>query len=174
VASVVAWVLLAILLSAAGVYTWRALSRSAAARGARRARSADDDGPGELGPDAAGALAPLEGRDESRLRDEAAALARRGDLRGALRALYRVVLLSLERAGLAKLERGRTNWEHVASVRRRDAVLATRLAPLTATFDDAWYGEHPFTEEAYSVCREQVDALVRDLSTRSTEGDPNP
>src|SRR5581483_8393349 len=101
-----------------------------------------------------------ESYSEDRWRQEARALARRGDHRGAIRALYTGVLLFLQRAGRLKFDKGKTNWEHVKELRRNDRALALRLEPLTRTFDVAWYGQKPVDAPAFDEFLAAADAFT--------------
>jgi hypothetical protein len=102
--------------------------------------------------------------DEASWREESRALAARGDLRGSLRAIYQVVLLVLQRAGRIRLEKGRTNWEHVDEVRRRDPALAGKLEPLTMSFDLVWYGRRQISKDELERATSVVDGVANDVS----------
>ncbi len=105
-------------------------------------------------------IAPEESYSEDEWRREARQLAKQGELRGAIRALYTGVLLSLQRAGRLKFDKGKTNWEHVRELRRNDRALAQRLEPLTRTFDVAWYGQKPVEPAAFEAFLAETDAFA--------------
>jgi hypothetical protein len=104
--------------------------------------------------------APAEAYSEEAWRREARLLAQRGELRAAVRALYNGVLLSLQRSGLIKFEKGRTNWEHVRELRKRDRAMAGRLEPLTRMFDQVWYGKKPVESRAFDTFLAESDAFL--------------
>ena len=127
----------------------------------RRDKSQEKKGPA---PDpvfgATTQAAPAEAYSEEAWRREARLLAQRGELRAAVRALYNGVLLSLQRAGLIKFEKGRTNWEHVRELRKRDRAMAGRLEPLTRMFDQVWYGKKPVEQPAFDTFLAESDAFL--------------
>jgi hypothetical protein len=91
--------------------------------------------------------------------DDAALLARDGDYRAALRALYLATLVSLDRRGFIQFDPALTNWQYIRqmspSTTRRD------FAQFTRVFDYKWYGDEPTLESDYLVCRAIADRLCR-------------
>lgn len=135
----------------------------------RRNRKLDDGRPTTLdggydGQSLRGAVVPEESYSEDHWRREARLLARQGDHRGAIRALYTGVLLFLQRAGRLKFDKGKTNWEHVRELRRNDRGLAARLEPLTRTFDVAWYGQKPVEPVAFDEFLKDADGFTATAS----------
>lgn len=105
--------------------------------------------------------APEESFSEAHWRREARLLAERGDHRGAVRALYTGLLLVLQRGGLLKFDKGKTNWEHLRELRRNDRTLAARLEPLTRLFDVARYGRATVEAATYDDFLSRSDELSR-------------
>jgi hypothetical protein len=91
--------------------------------------------------------------------DDASLLAREGDYRAALRALYLATLVSLDRRGFIRFDPTLTNWQYIRqmspSATRRDFAQFTRL------FDYKWYGDEPTLEADYRLCRSLADRLCR-------------
>lgn len=107
------------------------------------------------------ALAPAatpEARDEADARAKAAAMARAGDYRGAVRLLALAALLWLDEAGQLRYDAHQTNREHLARLRDRPD-LRGRLAPVVDTADRVWYGGAPLDEAGYAAYQLQVDQL---------------
>lgn len=130
----------------------------------RKRREASDDAPGDEGYDGEKVPErrdPEDGFSEAQWRREARLLAERGELRGAVRALYTGVLLVLQRGGLLRFDKGKTNWEHLRELRKNDRHLATRLEPLTRTFDVAWYGRGAVERGTYDEFLAKADELAR-------------
>ncbi len=131
----------------------------------RNDRRNEEPGPNLLGEGLDGgpsgrAVVREETYSEDHWRREARLLARQGDHRGAIRALYTGVLLYLQRAGRLRFDKGKTNWEHVRELRRNDRALAQRLEPLTRTFDVAWYGQKPVEPAAFDVFLAEADGFT--------------
>ncbi|HEV2761860.1 MAG TPA: DUF4129 domain-containing protein, partial [Pyrinomonadaceae bacterium] len=74
------------------------------------------------------------------LLSEADELARRGDLRGAIRRAYVALLCELADRRIIRLARHRTNRDYLEAVRRARADLYAEVRPLTADFERHWYG----------------------------------
>jgi hypothetical protein len=114
-------------------------------------------------PPVGGALDPLIAdamrHDADHFLAEGARLVARGELRAAVRAYYIGVLSALHHRRLLKLEPGLTNWEHMARLRSRPDLHA-KVAPLTRTFDFAWYGRT-------AVDRERVLEIAKVLEELS-------
>jgi hypothetical protein len=91
--------------------------------------------------------------------DDAALLARQGDYRAALRALYLATLVSLDRRGFIQFDPALTNWQYI----RQMSPGATRrdFAQFTRVFDYKWYGDEPTLESDYLVCRAIADRVCR-------------
>ena len=77
------------------------------------------------------------------LRDRAAAFAQAGNFREAVRHRFIALLLRLDGRGFWRYDARRTNWEHIAALRRAGAGeggVVTPLADLTRRFDRVRYG----------------------------------
>ncbi|HEX8465660.1 MAG TPA: DUF4129 domain-containing protein, partial [Abditibacterium sp.] len=81
--------------------------------------------------------------DELRLRAEE--YAARGEFREALRHRYLALLLQLDARGVWRYDARRTNWEHIAGLRRSESktALVAPLSDLTRRFDRVRYGGAP-------------------------------
>ncbi|PKQ30102.1 MAG: hypothetical protein CVT60_01810, partial [Actinobacteria bacterium HGW-Actinobacteria-10] len=91
-------------------------------------------------------------------------IAARGDVRGALRALFGGAARLLAGAGIVRQTRTHTNGELLAQVRSGDALtLHGPLASLCARFERAWYGHHEPDAGAFAEAREEYLA-VRDAA----------
>lgn len=94
--------------------------------------------------------------------------ARAGDTRAAIRYLYLSALLSLDERGLLRFDRTLTNREYLRALRDH-ATLRRLLSPVVGTFDRAWYGRIPVTEEEFQEYQRQVAdvrAVERSPETR--------
>jgi len=77
-------------------------------------------------------------------------LARQGELRQAVRALYLACLSHLASRGLLILARSKSNREYQGELGRRGRArpeLRTLFAENVALFERVWYGRHEATEE---------------------------
>jgi hypothetical protein len=95
------------------------------------------------------------------LLDEAAQLAARGDMRGALRALYVANLLMLDRKQMIEFESWKTNGMYIRAMPQGEVRLL--FAAFTRIFDHKWYGHEPATPEDYQECRriaERIGSMV--------------
>lgn len=109
----------------------------------------------------AAALPPAatpEARDQADARTQAAALARSGDYRGAVRLLALAALLWLDEGGQLRYDAHQTNREHLQRLRDKPD-LRSRLAPVVDTADRVWYGNAPLDAAGYAAYERQVDAL---------------
>lgn len=91
------------------------------------------------------------------LLDEAAALAARGDMRGALRALYVATLLMLDHERLIEFEPWKTNGMYIRGMPVGEA--RASFAAFTRIFDRKWYGHEPATAEDYHECRRLAERI---------------
>ena len=139
--SVSEWLL--VLLCAALV----ALAAVFVARGARRR--------GRREGEAAGHDAPL---TPASALDVAAAHARRGEYRAAVRARFVALLLELHEGGRLRYSPSLTNREHLARI-GLGTPLAEELRPVVRVFDDVWYGNVPLSTEEYALFERQVEAV---------------
>ena len=153
-ARVVLWAIgigLALLLAWVVLRWWRS----------RRERKevADDDAAGAAEP----VVAAAKGLPEDAA-EYAERMARAGDYREAVRALFGDAARTLVRHGLVRQAKTLTNAELLAQVApRRPAVLAA-LRPLSDGFEVAWYGHHDPGPEGFERARamhREVSGLVR-------------
>ena len=100
--------------------------------------------------------------------DEALEQARRlssaGNRRDAVRYLFLAALLSLEKRGLIRTDRSRTNQEVLDSLSDYPNIQA-QLHGLILVFDRVWYGYHPLDDEAFSA----FEIIVNRLNTREEQ-----
>jgi hypothetical protein len=111
-----------------------------------------------LRPAAALAPATPEARDEADARQRAAALARGGDYRGAVRLLALGALLWLDERGALRYDANQTNREHLGRLRERPE-LRRRLAPVVDTAERVWYGGQTLDADGYAAFERQVEGL---------------
>ena len=146
VASLLAFLLFAAYRVFAGNIRWRG----------RRKKNADE---GELeGADAELLLLPP---DE--LGSRAANFAAQGNFREALRHRYIALLLRLDGRGVWRYDTRRTNWEHIAALRRGavqgNAEIVAPLSDLTRRFDRVRYGSAPCDAQDWQRFESDATAL---------------
>lgn len=91
---------------------------------------------------------------------EAHRLAAAGAHREALRALFRAVLLSLDRAGLIRYRPPATNREYVRELHARSPDLSALLGGLADRYELAWYGGRPAGEADWASGLELATRLL--------------
>jgi hypothetical protein len=84
---------------------------------------------------------------------------RAGDLRGAVQALFRWMLLGLHRSGRLEYEPALTNREHLARL-RADAGILAAFERLCQQFERVWYGFHPVAPEEFATFRAECQRLA--------------
>jgi hypothetical protein len=103
-------------------------------------------------------LAP--GETPADLLDQAEALARAGDLRGAIRKAYIAVLFELGERRILRLAAHKTNRDYLSAIQRERAALYGDMQPLTHNYERHWYGFAPATDADWhdfrSRCREAI------------------
>lgn len=103
-------------------------------------------------------LAP--GQTPAGLIGEAEALARAGDIRGAIRKAYIAVLFELGERNVLRLAAHKTNRDYLSAIRRERAALYGDMQPLTHNYERHWYGFAPATDADWqdfrSRCRKTV------------------
>ncbi len=82
--------------------------------------------------------------------DDAAKAASDGDFRSAIRLVYLAVLLRLDEREMIRFDRTGTNWEYLATLRKRPAIY-TVLRPATTLFDRKWYGHESAISSDYET-----------------------
>ena len=90
---------------------------------------------------------------------EAEELARRGDLRGAVRKGYIAALCRLSDNGLIKLSANKTNRDYLRDVRPKPVFKP--VSSMTAKFERHWYGEQEVTESDWQSFRGDFVDLAR-------------
>jgi len=83
-----------------------------------------------------------------------------GKYREAMRVLYLTTLRTLSERGKIRLDSALTNHEVLR--RTADDTLASRLAPVVATFEQVWYGIKPLDRAGYEVFAAHVAALEQE------------
>lgn len=78
----------------------------------------------------------------------AAERASAGDYRGAVRAQFVALLLTLHEQGTLRYDRSLTNREHLSRIGQNTS-LAGALRPIVRVFDDVWYGNVPIGQSEY-------------------------
>lgn len=129
---------------------------------------------GQWGSRAVRRAAILEGEDAqllllppTELRSRADEYAAQGNFREALRHRYLALLLQLDARGVWRYDSRRTNWEHIAALRRQEnkRILVSPLSELTRRFDRVRYGGAPCDAELW----QQFDADARQFESQSSQ-----
>ena len=103
-------------------------------------------------------LAP--GQTPAGLISEAEALARAGDLRGAIRKAYIAVLFELGERRILRLAAHKTNRDYLSAIRRERAALYGDMQPLTHNYERHWYGFAPATDADWHDFRTRCNKTV--------------
>jgi hypothetical protein len=103
-------------------------------------------------------LAP--GQTPADLINEAEALARAGDLRGAIRKAYIAVLFELGERRILRLAAHKTNRDYLSAIRRERAALYGDMQPLTYNYERHWYGFAPATDADWHDFRSRCNKAV--------------
>jgi hypothetical protein len=90
---------------------------------------------------------------------EAETLARSGDLRAAIRKGYIALLCELHDRKLVRLEQHKTNRDYLRAV-QSNTPLYEELKPMTASFENHWYGFIPATETDWQTFRARYRKAV--------------
>jgi hypothetical protein len=104
-------------------------------------------------------LAP--GQTPAGLISEAEALARAGDLRGAIRKAYIAVLFELGERRILRLAAHKTNRDYLSAIRRERAALYGDMQPLTHNYERHWYGFAPATDADWHDFRTRCRQLTQ-------------
>lgn len=104
-------------------------------------------------------LAP--GQTPAGLISEAEALARAGDLRGAIRKAYIAVLFELGERRILRLAAHKTNRDYLSAIRRERAALYDDMQPLTHNYERHWYGFAPATDTDWHDFRTRCRQLTQ-------------
>ena len=145
---IVGWILY-ILAGAAALFVLVVLARAALPLFRR-------DRPG--GP-SGGPSAPAPPETPEDLLALAEARTRAGDLRGAVQAMFRWLLLCLHRAGRLEYDPALTNREHLPRL-KTDAPGRAAFAELSGQFERVWYALGTLTAEEYAAFRGRCQQLA--------------
>lgn len=94
---------------------------------------------------------------------EAEALAKHGDLRGAVRKAYIAILCELSERKLIGLARHKTNRDYLRDL-RREAMLHAHMSALTGIFERQWYGRQDPEPGAWERFRAGYREAVQGIS----------
>lgn len=98
---------------------------------------------------------------------EAARLEGQGQIREACRCLYIACLVRLDEAGVARFDRGQTNWEHQRRIEFSPKMISgLTFLEATKRFDLVWYGR-TFSQADLDFFRSQYKDIVEKSSMRS-------
>jgi hypothetical protein len=104
-------------------------------------------------------LAP--GQTPADLIEQAEALARAGDLRGAIRKAYIAVLVELGERRILRLAAHKTNRDYLSALRQERAALYGDMRPLTNNYERHWYGFAPATDADWHDFRSRCRQLTQ-------------
>ncbi len=102
-------------------------------------------------------------RVERTLLDDARKHYEAGNYREAIIFLYSHLLVSLDRAQLIRLERGKTNRQYLGEVSPHRA-LRGALEPTMVAFEDVFFGNHDLPRKQFEDCWRQCPEMERVLS----------
>ncbi|HEY0375463.1 MAG TPA: DUF4129 domain-containing protein [Pyrinomonadaceae bacterium] len=111
-------------------------------------------------------LAP--GQTAADILAEAEALARKGELRAAIRKGYVALLCELGDRKVITLAQHKTNHDYLRAVREKRPLLK-EMQKLTASFENHWYGFAPTTPEDWTTFRSGYQQTVKTASLLSDE-----
>jgi hypothetical protein len=111
-------------------------------------------------------LAP--GQTAADILAEAEALARKGELRAAIRKGYVALLCELGDRKVITLAQHKTNRDYLRAVREKRPLLK-EMQKLTASFENHWYGFAPATPEDWATFRTGYQQTVKTASLLSDE-----
>lgn len=94
---------------------------------------------------------------------DAEALARRGELRAAIRKAYIALLVELGERKILSLAQHKTNRDYLRAVREREP-LHTNVKQLTDSFERHWYGFALATDDDWTAFRERYKQALQELS----------
>ncbi|HYG80970.1 MAG TPA: DUF4129 domain-containing protein [Pyrinomonadaceae bacterium] len=111
-------------------------------------------------------LAP--GQTAADILAEAEALARKGELRAAIRKGYVALLCELGDRKVITLAQHKTNHDYLRAVREKRPLLK-EMQKLTASFENHWYGFAPATPEDWTAFRNGYQQTLKTASLLSDE-----
>lgn len=91
--------------------------------------------------------------------DELRGAEARGDVRGALRWQYLLLLRALDERGVIKSRPEATNWMYVAEI--SDAETRDFFSQITAAYERAWYGDRVPEQTTYDLLAAQMGKFTR-------------
>ncbi|HWT04109.1 MAG TPA: DUF4129 domain-containing protein [Pyrinomonadaceae bacterium] len=112
-------------------------------------------------------LAP--GQTAADILAEAEALARRGEVRAAIRKGYVALLCELGDRKVITLAQHKTNHDYLRAVREKRPLLK-EMQKLTASFENHWYGFAPATPEDWTAFRSGYQQTVKTAELLRDEG----
>ncbi|RYX82516.1 DUF4129 domain-containing protein [bacterium] len=103
------------------------------------------------------------------LRDRADMFAAQGNFREALRHRFISLLVLLDARGTWRYDIRRTNWEHIAALRKDESKrpLVAPLSELTRAFDRVRYGDAPCDEEGWNSFQTGVHQIEAQVGGRA-------
>ncbi len=103
------------------------------------------------------------------LRDRADQFAAQGNFREALRHRFISLLVLLDARGTWRYDVRRTNWEHIATLRKDETKrpLVAPLSELTRAFDRVRYGDAPCDEEGWNSFQSGVHQIETQVGGRA-------
>jgi hypothetical protein len=106
------------------------------------------------------------GQTPADLLNEAEALARRGELRAAIRKGYIALLCELGDRKVLTLAQHKTNHDYLRAVREKRPLL-NEMQKLTASFENHWYGFAPATPHDWTAFRSGYQQTLKTASLLS-------
>lgn len=105
-------------------------------------------------------------RTDVNLRSEAERLMNEGQFDQAIILLFGHQLLLLDRVGMLRLNRGKTNRRYVRETRRADPATAKRLKATVVAFERSYFGSHPITAMQFERLWKSNQELERSVELR--------
>lgn len=105
-------------------------------------------------------------RSDVNLRSEAERLMREGHFDQAIILLFGHQLLLLDRVGMLRLNRGKTNRRYVRETRRADRDAARRLKDTVHAFERSYFGRHSITAQQFQELWESNQTLENAIEQR--------
>ncbi len=105
-------------------------------------------------------------RTDVNLRSEAERLMREGQFDQAIILLFGHQLLLLDRVGMLRLNRGKTNRRYVRETRRDDPAAAKILNTTVQAFERSYFGRHSITAPQFEQLWQSNESLERSIERR--------
>lgn len=103
-------------------------------------------------------------RTDVNLRSEAERLMNAGQYDQAIILLFGHQLLTLDRAGLLRLNRGKTNRKYVRETRAVDPAIAQSLSQTVTSFERSYFGRHTISEGEFSELWQHNTAMEQSVA----------